>query len=198
MRWEKNYRSTLADSIHGPFSKLDSWPLDPPGTGLFVSAAVTVLNSFGLAGSPQLQTPDVGAPTSGPDANVLVGYGLNLPLGSIHYRIDIRVAVPTTSDGTEELSWTKHRGRVIVFEDINYGGFYRFIDDAEADFTQQGGFWNDRISSCVVLSGQWRFYRDILFQQSFGGTSNLGPGMYNWLPDYGIEANSVSSLLCVG
>ena len=38
-----------------------------------------------------------------------------------------------------------------------------------------GDFWNDRISSLIVVSGIWRFYRDEYYK---GDHWDLGPGFY--------------------
>ena len=42
-------------------------------------------------------------------------------------------------------------------------------------FHYLGDFWNDRISSLIVVSGVWRFYRDEYYK---GDHWDLGPGFY--------------------
>ena len=42
-------------------------------------------------------------------------------------------------------------------------------------FHYLGDFWNDRISSLIVVSGVWRFYRDDYYK---GDYWDLGPGFY--------------------
>jgi hypothetical protein len=42
-------------------------------------------------------------------------------------------------------------------------------------FLYLGDFWNDRISSLIIVSGVWRFYRDEYYK---GDCWELGPGFY--------------------
>jgi hypothetical protein len=44
-----------------------------------------------------------------------------------------------------------------------------------SEFNFIGDFWNDRISSLIVVSGVWRFYRDEYYK---GAHWDLGPGYY--------------------
>jgi hypothetical protein len=59
-----------------------------------------------------------------------------------------------------------------------------------------GDAWNDQISSIVVVSGRWQFFRHINFGEPMGQI--LGPGYYPWVADVGIENDHISSFKCVG
>lgn len=54
---------------------------------------------------------------------------------------------------------------------------------------------NDEISSFVVVSGTWKFYRHSNFRVGLGG--EYGPGAYRWVEAVGIKNDQVSSLRCV-
>ncbi len=89
-------------------------------------------------------------------------------------------------------------GRIILFEDEDFGGKSINVVRAQADLTifKEGNF-NDRTSSLTILSGNWSFYRDPLYRTPFMHGSAplvLGPGSYRRIADLGIEDDSVSSL----
>ena len=58
--------------------------------------------------------------------------------------------------------------------------------------------WNDMVSSFVIVSGVWQFFRDINFQTPYGAGVQLGPGLYPWVEDVGIDNDSLSSIQLVG
>lgn len=61
---------------------------------------------------------------------------------------------------------------VIIFDHV---GFKGAMARTNLSFHYLGKFWNDRISSVIVVSGVWRFYRDA----HYGGDYwDLGPGYY--------------------
>jgi hypothetical protein len=61
---------------------------------------------------------------------------------------------------------------VIVFDHV---GFKGASARTNLSFHYLGKFWNDRISSVIVVNGVWRFYRDA----HYGGDYwDLGPGYY--------------------
>jgi hypothetical protein len=60
---------------------------------------------------------------------------------------------------------------VIYDHDCFKGAFAR----TNLSFHFIGDFWNDRISSIIVVSGLWRFYRDEYYKGHFW---ELGPGFY--------------------
>ena len=54
-------------------------------------------------------------------------------------------------------------------------GFRGAYARTNLSFLYVGDFWNDRISSLIVVSGIWRFYRDEYYK---GDHWDLGPGFY--------------------
>jgi hypothetical protein len=61
---------------------------------------------------------------------------------------------------------------VIIFDHV---GFKGASARTNLSFHYLGKFWNDRISSVIVVNGVWRFYRDA----HYGGDYwDLGPGYY--------------------
>ncbi len=61
---------------------------------------------------------------------------------------------------------------VIVYDHFGFKGAYARTN---LSFHFLGDFWNDRISSLIVVSGVWRFYRDDYYK---GDHWDLGPGFY--------------------
>ena len=61
---------------------------------------------------------------------------------------------------------------VVVYDHICFKGAYARTN---LSFHYLGDFWNDRISSLIVVSGIWRFYRDDYYK---GDYWDLGPGFY--------------------
>jgi Beta/Gamma crystallin len=61
---------------------------------------------------------------------------------------------------------------IIVFDHTGFKGAYARTN---LSFHFLGDFWNDRISSLIVVSGVWRFYRDEYYK---GDHWDLGPGFY--------------------
>ncbi len=61
---------------------------------------------------------------------------------------------------------------LVVFDHI---GFKGAACRTNLSFHYLGDFWNDRISSVIIVSGVWRFYRDEYYK---GDSWDLGPGFY--------------------
>ena len=61
---------------------------------------------------------------------------------------------------------------LVVYDHIGFKGAYARTN---LSFHYLGDFWNDRISSLIVVSGVWRFYRDDYYK---GDHWDLGPGFY--------------------
>jgi hypothetical protein len=87
--------------------------------------------------------------------------------------------------------------QAIVFENTNMEGEHKhiFVNDLDLTTNQDGKFWNDQISSIVVLSGNWTFYADPV---GAGGVPNpsvtLGPGVYPDVERERIPDNSISQV----
>lgn len=87
-------------------------------------------------------------------------------------------------------------GELVIFEHIDYRGHHRHIYDVEKNLNhQEDPTMNDKMSSFVVVSGVWKFYRHAAFQSPYPG--EFGPGRYSWVEDHGIENDQVSSMRCI-
>ncbi len=61
---------------------------------------------------------------------------------------------------------------VVIYDHAGFKGAYARTN---LSFHFLGDYWNDRISSLIVVSGVWRFYRDDYYK---GDHWDLGPGFY--------------------
>ena len=61
---------------------------------------------------------------------------------------------------------------LVIFDHV---GFKGAACRTNLSFHYLGDFWNDRISSVIIVSGVWRFYRDDYYKGDFW---DLGPGFY--------------------
>ena len=83
--------------------------------------------------------------------------------------------------------------QIILFEHGNFHGAHKHLFASESNLrASDDNFFNDRISSFVILEGTWVFYRDV----NFGAPASvpLGPGRYNWVEAVNIPNDSVSSI----
>jgi hypothetical protein len=90
---------------------------------------------------------------------------------------------------------------IVFYVDAGFGGLHTHLFQSTPDFTKLAlggtgvpiaGNWNDRISSFVIVSGTWQCFRDINFQVPQGGL--LGPGVYPFVENLGIDNDSISSV----
>jgi hypothetical protein len=93
---------------------------------------------------------------------------------------------------------------LIIYIDANFGGLHTHLFESTSDFTQLAlggvgsginGNWNDRTSSFVIISGHWTFFKDINFSFQQGGI--LGPGLYSFVQNFGIDNDALSSVRLV-
>lgn len=85
--------------------------------------------------------------------------------------------------------------QVILFEHSNFHGNHKHLFNTEANLNAQDDNWfNDKVSSFVILEGNWQFFKD----SNFSGTASriMGPGKYNWVEAFGIANDSISSVKC--
>ncbi|MBA3272400.1 MAG: beta/gamma crystallin family protein [Chthoniobacterales bacterium] len=61
---------------------------------------------------------------------------------------------------------------IVIYDHSGFKGAYARTN---LSFLFLGEYWNDRISSLVIASGIWRFYRDEYYK---GDHWDLGPGFY--------------------
>jgi hypothetical protein len=81
---------------------------------------------------------------------------------------------------------------VILFEHAQFHGQHKHVFRAEPNLNAaDDNFFNDKVSSLVVLEGNWAFYADSKFQRQY--PLILGPGLYPGLPA-GIKNDDMSSL----
>jgi hypothetical protein len=88
-------------------------------------------------------------------------------LGSLGYQPSGAGKVP--AEGAKDVT---HLPELIIYDHIGFGGAYA---RTHLSFHYVGDFWNDRISSLIVVSGVWRFHRDEYYK---GDHWDLGPGYY--------------------
>jgi hypothetical protein len=74
-----------------------------------------------------------------------------------------RMGTPTNMPPLPEL---------IIYDHVGFKGAYARTN---LSFHYLGDFWNDRISSVIIVNGVWRFYRDEYYK---GDHWDLGPGFY--------------------
>jgi beta/gamma crystallin len=204
LTFTKEYRATPDQFGVGAANRMDQFDLiGSPQAAVFCKASLRVIESHGLSINPAiLSTPSVGSLAHG--NAVLVTYQMLLPMSYVKYEVRVTVAVPTRSGGSEEHLSGK-QGRMMIFEDIDFGGNFMMIENAEAGLTRQilrqNTTWDNQISSFVVLTGNWKIFRHENFQESYYPTiaqnGSFAPGVYRWVNDYGIGNDEISSLLCV-
>jgi Beta/Gamma crystallin len=103
----------------------------------------------------------------------------------------LRPTVPEPAATGEDIT-----GHVILFEHASFRGAHRHVFNAEQNLNaDDDDDFNDSVSSIVVISGNWQFFRNSNFDDDY--PSILGPGIYSWVEDYGIRNDDMSSLRTV-
>ena len=59
---------------------------------------------------------------------------------------------------------------IVVYDHVGFRGAYARTN---LSFLYLGDFWNDRISSLIIVSGIWRFYRDEYYKGDIGTRPRL-------------------------
>jgi hypothetical protein len=88
-------------------------------------------------------------------------------LGNLSYH-----ASAAGNESTPLVTETIRLPELVVYDHTGFKGAYARTN---LSFHFIGNFWNDRISSLIVVSGVWRFYRDEYYK---GDYWDLGPGFY--------------------
>ena len=92
---------------------------------------------------------------------------------------------------------------LILYVDGNFGGLHTHIFESTPRFTQLAlggngsgiiGNWNDRVSSFIIISGTWQFFKDENCRSLQGPIEGLGPGRYNSVNAVGIDNDALSSV----
>jgi hypothetical protein len=101
-------------------------------------------------------------------------------------------AAPTVSGGPVD-------NHVMLFEHANFHGAHKHVFTREPNLNApDDNFFNDRVSSFVILSGLWVFFRDAQFQNPYAGGTQFGPAIDgSWVEALGIKNDDMSSLLPV-
>lgn len=82
---------------------------------------------------------------------------------------------------------------VQVFEHINFGGAtWR----TNLNYLYVGDFWNDKISSIIIVRGRWRFYQHRDYKGAYWDLS--GPAYYPWVEAANIPNDIISSFRFLG
>ena len=81
----------------------------------------------------------------------------------------------------------------MLFEHGNFHGVHKRLCGSEPNLAAgDDSFFNDKVSSFVITSGSWQFFIDINFT---GPASNVfGVGRFNWVENFGIPNDSISSI----
>jgi len=82
---------------------------------------------------------------------------------------------------------------IILFEHRDFHGAHKHVFCPEPNLAAgDDNFFNDKVSSFIILEGSWQFFRDINFESP--QNIILGPGKYPWVQDIGIQNDTISSL----
>jgi len=99
--------------------------------------------------------------------------------------------VPAVKELSNETAETVGGGwAMYLYQDINQGGRRLRFNYGTSDLRKYN--FNDKLSSFVVNSGGWRLYKHINFIGPVGRVFRRG--VYNWVENYGVPNDSVSSL----
>ena len=150
-----------------------------------VSSFVVLRGEWSFYADTNFVTPYVGS----------VGPGIYPSVSAENITTDdmssLRPTVPTTV-----VTGVAILGHVIVVEHSNFHGRHRHIFNSEANLNAlEDSDFNDRVSSIVVVSGNWQFCRNFNFADAYPPI--LGPGMYPSVSDVGILNDDISSMQLV-
>ncbi|MEI6847427.1 MAG: beta/gamma crystallin-related protein [Chlorobiaceae bacterium] len=82
---------------------------------------------------------------------------------------------------------------IVLFEHANFHGAHKHLFASEPNLNApDDNYFNDKISSFVVVSGQWQFFKDL----NYSGLASriFGPGVYNWVESYGFPNDTITSV----
>jgi hypothetical protein len=103
----------------------------------------------------------------------------------------LRPIVPSTVTPGDDIL-----GHVILFQSANFHGPHKHVFNQEDNLNADGdNSFNDSVSSLVVLTGNWQFFRNSGFNDDYPVV--LGPGLYPWVEDVSIRNKDMSSLRVV-
>jgi hypothetical protein len=93
------------------------------------------------------------------------------------------------------------KGRILIFEHRNFEGRAKDISLGSPNLSlSEDGFFDDQVSSFIIASGNWMFYKHSGFRSPYmraGKPLILGPGQYSSVEALGIPEDDISSLRAV-
>jgi hypothetical protein len=102
--------------------------------------------------------------------------------------------------GQEKIMAQPH---LILYVDSNFRGLQLNVFQSIRDLNEVAlggggvalqGTWADKVSSFVILSGRWQFFKDNNFGPAPLPANGLGPGLYPNVEAHGIDNDSMSSV----
>ncbi|MEZ4312887.1 MAG: beta/gamma crystallin-related protein [Polyangiaceae bacterium] len=85
--------------------------------------------------------------------------------------------------------------QVMLFEHASYHGAHKHVFDQEPNLNAlDDRYFNDKVSSLVVMDGEWGFYQDAGYVGQYPNL--LGPGKYRSVSAMNIRNDDMSSLRC--
>lgn len=99
--------------------------------------------------------------------------------------------IPLKSREQETNESSKGLPEIVIYQDIKFGGA---SERTNLNWYYVGDWWNDKISSIVVVSGVWEFFEHHHYE---GRKWTLRPGYYSWVVDAGIPNDIISSFRCI-
>ncbi len=88
------------------------------------------------------------------------------------------------------------KGHIILFEHFGLRGAHKHVFNEESNLARpEDKFFNDRVSSFIVMKGTWKLYRHINFDGAYD--REFPPGIYRWVKDFDVENDDISSLRCI-
>jgi Beta/Gamma crystallin len=82
---------------------------------------------------------------------------------------------------------------IILFAEVDFGG-QSIRTNLEGNLSDL----NDKVTSVIVVSGTWQFYRHANYQSDPGDNwQPLTPGKYHYLPEKGIPNDQITSFRVV-
>jgi hypothetical protein len=92
------------------------------------------------------------------------------------------------------ISGDRLENHILLFEHSGFRGAHRHVFIAESNLNANNdNFFNDKVSSLVVLSGKWLFFRDSDFKHPYAPV--LIEGTYPFVGNVGITNDDISSLI---
>ena len=109
-------------------------------------------------------------------------------------------------DGRDATQGGTKMAEIILYVDAGFGGLHTHLFESNRDLgqlalggvgTNVGGTWSGIVSSFVIESGTWQFFKGTDFQFQQGDPRGLGPGLYSFVVDFGIDNDALSSVKLV-